>query len=221
MCWYWTFFRSCRKESEIENNMSAENICREIVDRETKNYGDHWRLFNLSGQILRLESNYRKLFFGHEISVGLVQWWWLPLVIVWLNWFNWYASTLKKYVLVPAYCNWFNEMNKRGGCCAFMLKMWRCFAASGKIVLDKLTQETNATVLWNLTTIIEGLRMIRNDLSKVNELTGSLHDKSSRLDFGRCWTVWRKNMYCTKNNLIVEYRFEADRPENCSRYETV
>ncbi|XP_065214147.1 prominin-like protein isoform X2 [Planococcus citri] len=56
--------------------------------------------------------------------------------------------------------------------------------ASGKIVLDKLTQETNATVLWNLTTIIEGLRIVRNDLTKVNQLTESLHERSSRLDFG-------------------------------------
>ena len=58
------------------------------------------------------------------------------------------------------------------------------FSASGKIVLEKLAQETKASILSNLTNIVDGLDLIRDDLYKINELTEKLHRSSSLLDVG-------------------------------------
>ena len=60
------------------------------------------------------------------------------------------------------------------------------FLESGKTVLDKLAQETKASVLNNLTNIVDGLDLIRDDLYKINELTEKLHKSSSLLDVGEC-----------------------------------
>ncbi|XKL60926.1 hypothetical protein PGB90_007983 [Kerria lacca] len=56
--------------------------------------------------------------------------------------------------------------------------------ASGKILLNKLAQATKASVLSNLTNVVEGLSTIKNDLNKINSLSLSLHERSSRLDYG-------------------------------------
>lgn len=55
---------------------------------------------------------------------------------------------------------------------------------SGKIILDKLAQETKASVLSNLTNIVDGLGLIKDDLSTINNLTEKLLMDSSLLDVG-------------------------------------
>lgn len=58
-------------------------------------------------------------------------------------------------------------------------------ADSGKIILDKLAQETKASVLSNLTNIVDGLGLIKDDLSTINNLTEKLLMDSSLLDVGK------------------------------------
>lgn len=57
-------------------------------------------------------------------------------------------------------------------------------SASGKIVLDKLAQETKASVLSNLTNVVHGLGLIKNDLIKINDSITDLRDRSSQLELG-------------------------------------
>jgi len=57
-------------------------------------------------------------------------------------------------------------------------------AASGEIVKKKLGDVSKASVLSNLTAVVNGLGLIKQDLSNVDLLTRQLQETALQLDAG-------------------------------------
>lgn len=62
--------------------------------------------------------------------------------------------------------------------------MLGCVAASGEIVKKKLGDVSKASVLSNLTAVVNGLGLIKQDLFHVDELTLQLQETALQLDAG-------------------------------------
>lgn len=73
-------------------------------------------------------------------------------------------------------------------------------SASGKIVLDKLAQETKASVLSNLTNVVHGLGLIKDDLIKINDSITDLRDRSSQLELG-AYVEWNSVLWSAASKL--------------------
>lgn len=58
------------------------------------------------------------------------------------------------------------------------------FTASGEIVKKKLGDVSKASVLTNLTAVVNGLDVIKEDLSNVDSLTRQLQQTALQLDIG-------------------------------------
>jgi len=56
--------------------------------------------------------------------------------------------------------------------------------ASGEIVKKKLGEVSKASVLSNLTAVVNGLGLIKQDLSNVDSLTRQLQETALQLDAG-------------------------------------
>lgn len=59
-----------------------------------------------------------------------------------------------------------------------------CVTASGEIVKKKLGDVSKASVLANLTAVVNGLVLIKHDLSDVDLLTRKLQETALQLDAG-------------------------------------